>query len=98
MAQKITIKIADRPYTLSVNSEEHEELIRKAADDINRKVGQYLEKFPNRSIVELLSFVALNVSMANFTLVKQMKEMKECEEMLDGELGSYLENIDKNSR
>ena len=94
MAQKITIKIADRPYTLSVNSEEHEELIRKAADDINRKVGQYLEKFPNRSTVELLSFVALNVSMANFTLVKQMKEMKDEEEGLAKKLEGYLKNIE----
>lgn len=98
MAQSINIKIAERTYPLKVNSPEHEEVIRKAADDINRKVNFYLEKFPGKSMVEILSFVALNVCMANIGLLNQVKEMNEAEGNLAKELEGYLEDIDKNSR
>ena len=48
MAQSITIRIADRTYSLKVSSPEHEEVIRKAAGEINRKVKLYLDKFPGK--------------------------------------------------
>ncbi len=98
MAQSITIKIADRTYSLKVSSPEHEEVIRKAADEINRKVKLYLDKFPGKSMVEILSFVSLNVCMANLTLQKQAKAMEDEEEALARELEGYLENTDRNSR
>ena len=98
MAQSISIKIAERTYSLKVTSPEQEEVIRKAADDINRKIALYQEKFPDKSLSDVLSFMALNVCIANITLQKQMKEMTEKEEMLAKELEGYLDNIDKNSR
>ncbi len=98
MAQNITIKIADRPYSLKVNSPEQEELIRKAADELNRKVRAYQDKLPGKGTVELLSFAALNVCMANSNLLKQLEERAKEEEVLARELEGYLENIDKNSR
>ena len=98
MAQSINIKIADRSYPLKVNSPEHEEVIRKAADDINKMVAKYQDRFPGKGMIEILSFVALNTCMSNITLNKQMKEMTDAEEMLAKELEGYLENTDKNSR
>ena len=98
MSQSISIKIADRTYPLKVNSPEHEEVIRKAADDINRMVAKYQDRFPGKGMIEILSFVALNTCMSNITLNKQMKEMTDAEEMLAKELEGYLENTDKNSR
>lgn len=98
MAQSINIKIAERVYPLKVTSPEHEEVIRKAAEDINRKVNYYLEKFPGKSMVEILSFVALNVCMANIGLQKQYREAKEDMDGFCRELQSYLENIDQDSR
>ncbi len=98
MAQNITIKIADRPYSLKANSPEHEELIRKAADELNRKVRAYQDKLPGKSTVELMSFAALNVCIANLNLQKQLNERVEEENILAKELEGYLENIDKNSR
>ena len=79
--QSISIKIADRSYPLKVNSQEHEEVIRKAADDINRMIGKYQERFPGKGMIEILSFVALNVCMSNITLNRQMKNLN------DGECG-----------
>ena len=98
MSQSISIKIADRTYPLKVNSPEHEEVIRKAADDINRMVAKYQDRFPGKGMIEILSFVALNTCMSNITLNKQLKDVTEAEEMLAKELEGYLENIDKNSR
>ena len=98
MSQSISIKIADRTYPLKVNSPEHEEVIRKAADDINRMVTKYQERYPGKGMIEILSFVALNTCMSNITLNKQLKDLVDGEEMLAKELEGYLENIDKNSR
>ena len=98
MSQSISIKIADRTYPLKVNSPEHEEVIRKAAEDINKMVAKYQDRFPGKGMIEILSFVALNTCMSNITLNKQMKEMTDAEEMLAKELEGYLENTDKNSR
>ena len=98
MSQSISIKIADRTYPLKVNSPEHEEVIRKAAEDINKMVAKYQDRFPGKGMIEILSFVALNTCMSNITLNKQIKEMTDAEEMLAKELEGYLVNIDKNSR
>ncbi len=98
MAQNITIKIADRPYSLKVTSPEQEENIRKAADELNRKIRAYQEKLPGKGMVEFLSFAALNVCMANINLREQLEERSKEEEVLAKELEGYLENIDKNSR
>ena len=98
MAQSITIKIADRPYSLKVTAPEKEELIRKAADEVNRKISAYQDRMPGKGMVELLSFAALNVCMANLSLQDQLKEIAREEKSLADELEGYLENIDKNSR
>ena len=96
--QSISIKIADRSYPLKVNSPEHEEVIRKAADDINRMISKYQERFPGKGMIEILSFVALNVCMSNITLNRQMKNLNDGEAALVKELEGYLENIDKKRR
>ena len=98
MEQSIKIKIADREYPLKVSSPDKEEVIRKAAAELNRKITLYQEKYPNKGMIEILSFVALNVSMANVALQKKTEMIVEEEEALAKELHGYLENIDKNSR
>ena len=98
MEQSIKIKIADREYPLKVSSPEKEEVIRKAAADLNRKITLYQEKYPHKGMIEILSFVALNVSMTNVILQKQIDVMTGEEEGLAKELQAYLDNMDKNSR
>lgn len=98
MAQSINIKIAGRPYNLTATSPEHEEVIRKAAEEVNAKIAQYQEKFPTKGMTEILSFMALNVTMNNIVLKTQVKGMKDAEEGLAKELERYLDNIEKTSR
>ena len=98
MAQSINIKIAGRPYNLTATSHEHEEVIRKAADEVNSKIAQYQAKFPNKGTTEILSFMALNVCMNNIVLQMQLKGIKDAEDSLTKELERYLDNIDNTSR
>ena len=95
MAQSINVTIAERTFPLKVNSPEHEELIRKAAAEINRKVKFYLEKYPTKGMVEVLSLVALNVGIQNCGLQKQVDSAVEDEAILLKELEAYLEKADK---
>ena len=98
MAQSINVTIAERTFPLKVNSPEHEELIRKAASEINRKVKFYLDRYPGKSLNEIMSLVALNTGIAYAGLQKQMETVLEAEESLVKDLDGYLENIDKYSR
>lgn len=98
MAQSINVTIADRSYPLQVKSPEHEEMIRKAVEDINRRVKFYLDKYPTKGMIEVLSLVALNVGIVNKGLEKQLETALEDEGTLLKELEAYLDNIDKNSR
>lgn len=95
MAQSINIKIAGRPYNLSAVSPEHEEVIRKAAEDVNKKIAQYQEKFPKTGLSDIMAFMALNVCMSNIILQKQIAEIKGAEQQLSSELETYLSNINK---
>ncbi len=98
MAQNIKVQIAGRPYPVKADSPEQEELIRKAAAEINQKFNAFQEKHPDKGVVDFLSFVALNVAMAKLMLMGQLTELAREEVALTKELEGYLENIDKNSR
>ena len=98
MEQSIKVKIAGYTFPLKVNSQEQEEYIRKSAQEINRQITAFQTRYPNKSLIEILSIMSLNVCVTNMTLSKQMKDFKDAEESLAKELDGYLENIDKNSR
>ena len=98
MEQSIKIQIAGYTFPLKVTSTEQEENIRKSAQEINRQIAAYQNRYQNKSLVEILAIMSLNVCVTNVTLSKQVKEMKDAEDSLARELEGYLENIDKNSR
>ena len=98
MEQSIKIRIAEREYPLKVTSAEQEEDIRKAAQEINRQIQAYQSRYADKTLVEILSIMALNVCVNNISLNRMVKGMKEAEDSLAKELDGYLDNIDKNSR
>ena len=95
MAQSINVMIADRSYPVQVKSPEHEEMIRKAVADINRRVKFYLEKFPSKGMGEILSLVVLNIGIQNSGLQKQVESAIEDEAALLKELEDYLQKADE---
>lgn len=54
----ITVKIADRPYRLTIKRDE-EEIIRKAAELINKKVKDYSDNYAFKDKQDLLAMVSL---------------------------------------
>ena len=57
----ISVTIADRPYRLTIRRDE-EEMIRKAANEINKKLKQYSESYAFNDKQDLLAMVALEKS------------------------------------
>ncbi|MBO5418651.1 MAG: cell division protein ZapA [Bacteroidales bacterium] len=98
MEQSINIKIADSVFPLKVSSPEQEEVIRKAAAEINAAIRHWLEKHPEKKLSEILSLVALKLCINNISLQKQLLAMNEEEGKLSKEIEAYLNEIDKNSR
>jgi cell division protein ZapA (FtsZ GTPase activity inhibitor) len=98
MAQDITIKLADKSYPFTAASPEQEQLIRRAAAEVNRRIKEYQSKNPEGYMVDFMSFAALNLCMSLITLADQMNNWNAEEMMLVKELDGYLKNIDKNSR
>ena len=98
MAQNITIKLGDRPYSLIATSPEQEQLIRKAAEEVNRRIKVYQDRTPEKPMLELMSFAALSICMGNLNYQDTFRSLSSEEKRLTKELESYLENIDKNSR
>jgi cell division protein ZapA (FtsZ GTPase activity inhibitor) len=98
MAQDITIKLADKSYPFTAASPEQEQLIRRAAAEVNRRIRDYQSKNPEGHMVDFMSFAALNLCMSLISLSEHMNARNAEEMMLVKELDGYLKNIDKNSR
>jgi cell division protein ZapA (FtsZ GTPase activity inhibitor) len=98
MAQDITIKLADKTYPFTAASPEQEQLIRRAAAEVNRRVRDYQSRNPEGHMVDFMSFAALNLCISLISMSEQMNNWNAEEAMLVKELDGYLKNIDKNSR
>lgn len=54
----ISVTIAERPYRLTIQRDE-EEVIRKATDEINKKIKEYSNNFAFNDIQDLIAMVIL---------------------------------------
>ena len=77
----ITVKIADRPYRMTVKAEE-EEVIRKAARLINEKITEYANTYAFNDNQDLLSMVSL--WFATTSLKAQAENTEGKDELMDG--------------
>lgn len=62
MSLGISVTIAGRTYRLTVENESEEEVIRKAASEINEKVKVYSESFSFKDHQDLLAMVCLEIA------------------------------------
>ena len=95
MEQSITIKIAGKDYPLKATSPEMEQLMRLAAETINQKLAVYDAKFPDKTLVDTLSFVALNETVSRMSYQKRLASVSEEAKRMLSQTSSYLDNIDK---
>lgn len=91
--QNITVTIAGRPYRLKVNREE-EEIVRKAAEKVNKTILEYSEAFEYKDHQDLFAMITLQATAYSIQLEEEKKfrddelEIKLSE--LDGILTSHL--------
>ena len=90
MDQKISIKIAERTFNLTAPTPEKEEVIRLAADAINRRLETYTRRNPGKNLVELMSMVALNEGVCRINIQREMAAKEAEAEQLGKDMANYL--------
>lgn len=90
MEQKISIKIGGRAFNLTATSPEHEEVIRIAADAIDKRLSNYLRKNPGKNVAELMSMVALSECVLRISLQRDIEKSKAEGAKLSDDLERYL--------
>lgn len=95
MDQSITLKIAGKDYSLKASSPEMEQLMRVAAEAINKKVAAYDAKFPDKTTADKLAFVALSETVGRLSYQKKLSSVNDEVKRMLGQTSEYLDNIDK---
>jgi len=90
MGQSINLKIAGKDYQLVAPTPEREGVMRRAASEINSMLSIYDERFPEKTTVDKLAFVALGQTVSKFVAEKKLKDVEQEVTSLNGELLSYL--------
>ena len=95
MDQKISIKIAERTFNLTAPTPEKEEVIRLAADAINKRLDAYTRKNPGKTMVELMSMVALNECVSRITVQREKAAQEAEAQQLGKDMANYLARTEK---
>ena len=95
MNQKISIKIAERMFNLTAKDPEQEEVIRLAAESINRHLETYSRSYPGKTMQELLSIVALNECASRITLQREKAAQEAEAGQLVKDMANYLAQMEK---
>ena len=96
MAQKITLNIANQNFTVNAETPEMESMMRFAAEDINKMLLRYDEKYPSRPLLEKVIFVLLTQTVSRLQSQKKFNDVSSDNEKLLSELGAYLKDIENN--
>ena len=95
MDQKISIKIAERTFNLTASTPEQEEVIRLAADAINRRLETFTRRNPGKNMLELMSMVALNEGVCRINIQRETAAQKAEAEQLGKDMANYLAQMEK---
>lgn len=91
----ITLKIGNKTeLPLKVSSPEQEALYRRAAKDINEKITQYRNRYPDNTLEDFLSMTAFIFALRVRELEKRLESdpLKKEVSALTNELEEYLKN------
>ena len=94
MEQKVNLVIAGRQFQLKANTPEMEQSMRIAAEDINKMLDRYTEKYPDKELVEMFLFVTLTQAVSRIDVLKKLNEITAEGAKLAGDLSEYLKNIE----
>ncbi len=89
----IKVDIGGRPYSLTIKRDE-EELVRKAAEDVNNTIKKYSKAFEYKDMQDLYAMVSLQYASGSMHIESEKsfkdKEMKDKLEEVDSILSSHL--------
>ena len=95
MDQSITIKIAGKEYSLKASSPEMEQCMRLAAEDINKRLSVYNDKYPDKQLEDKLAFVTLNETVSKIHALKKADDLRGELGTIQAELVAYLDKETK---
>lgn len=95
MGQNITIKIDNKSYPLTVESQEQEHYLREAALKINEALEEFKENYKGISDFEKMLFVALNNTANMLKFKDSWLSCKDSVDEIKSELISYIESLKK---
>ena len=90
MQQSITLKIAGKTFSLKASSPQMEQLMRMAASDVNAMLEKFDIKFPDRTLEDKLSFVALQMAVSKFSAQQKVESASQEAQQLCQQLAVYL--------
>ena len=70
----------------------------QAAEMLTKEINDRQQKHSGKTMTEILSIVALKISMKNLALEEYIRDAGFQEQLLEKELESYLIEIENNSR
>jgi cell division protein ZapA (FtsZ GTPase activity inhibitor) len=94
MAQSVVIKIAGKEFPLKANTPEMEQMMRLAAEQINKKLAEFNTRYPDRTLADKLAFVALNEAVNKISCLRRLEEVDKEVKDMTGETDKYLKSIE----
>ena len=95
MKREITVPTLGGIYKFTANSPDDEEIIRKVAKAVNGKAEVLQKMYPGKSEAEISRMIALNEGIRAARAQKIIEDIGEETGILQKELESYLDNIEK---
>ncbi|HAJ98938.1 MAG TPA: hypothetical protein DCM62_02825 [Bacteroidales bacterium] len=80
--QLISVIIADRPYRVSVKSEEEEQRFREAGKLIKEKMTEYAQAYSFRDTQDILAILALQFVVESLTMSNSLQDRPKLLEQL----------------
>ena len=90
MAQKITIRIAGKEFNLNANTPTDEELMRTAAEEINKLYSDFSGRYASLTALDVMMLVSLNMTTSKLSAQRMLKAAKEEVTKFSDELEAYL--------
>ncbi|MDR0713378.1 MAG: cell division protein ZapA [Bacteroidales bacterium] len=90
----INVKIAERPYTLTVDNERDEQRVRRAAQYINERLSSYRVRFSEKDVQDLLAMAAIQfvVKLIKLENNSNQTDVNERLKQLNDQVSEFLVN------
>ena len=98
MAQRITLVFAGKSFQLNAETPEAEHYMRKAAEEVDKRLASYEQKFANTKLEDRLAFVALGCAMGNLINYNKLKADEQELKDLTRTLEAYLQSVEEEEK